>query len=306
MTTRRPISILIAAIITIGLLPTLSSFAPGGQVGGFTTAAPAAADQIWYQSVGRSSATAPCEKSTTTELAAGWTNWGPSWDTWVNEGKGGFVCNRQITWAFDSVPPSSSGSTSLCRTTRGGSTPTPCALGTFGPGGGIVFYVDESQSTGSRYLEAAPNTWSGGAADPALAWCSDVVTLIAGTFGTAIGTGNANTNLMVNGVACTSSTGAANSVRAYAGNLTAGSWFLPSKDELNQLCKYARGQSTSVANKAVVCNNTGALLPAFLGTFYWSSSQADATNAQMQSFGNGDPSSTGKVSLILVRPVRAF
>jgi len=40
---------------------------------------PAAADQIWYQSVGRTSATATREKSSLTDLTAGWTDWTPSW-----------------------------------------------------------------------------------------------------------------------------------------------------------------------------------------------------------------------------------
>ena len=51
-------------------------------------------------------------------------------------------------------------------------------MGDTGPGGGIVFYVAASNftSTGStcnttcRYLEAAPNTWSGGSSDPTRSW----------------------------------------------------------------------------------------------------------------------------------------
>jgi len=57
------------------------------------------ADQIWYQSVGRASSTATCQDSTAAELASGWTAWRGSWEQWANDGKGGFTCTRDITWA---------------------------------------------------------------------------------------------------------------------------------------------------------------------------------------------------------------
>ena len=272
MRTRTPMRVLLVVALTLALLPMLSTFAPGGQVAGFTTASPAAADQIWYQSVGRASATAACEKSTTTELAAGWTDWAPSWDTWVNGGNGGFVCNRHITWAYDTPPVSCAAGAGAANT---------CVLGATGPGGGIVFYVDDSAATGSRYMEAATADLT------AIAWCSITGTAITGTFGTAIGTGNANTNLMVAGGACTS--GAANSARAYGtATAPAGSWFLPNLFELNQL--YV--QRTVVGG--------------FAADGYWSSSQFDAPNAWAQSFGNGYQNNGSKVTTLNVRPVRAF
>jgi hypothetical protein len=284
MRTRTPMRVLLTIALTLALLPMLSTFAPGGQVAGFTTASPAVADQIWYQSVGRSSEPAACEKSSTTELAAGWTDWAPSWAKWVNGGKGGFVCNRQITWAFDSVPPSSSGSSSVVTCATGGGAANTCIVGNTGPGGGKVFYVNEANATGSRYLEAAPNTWNGGSADPGIAWCSNTTSLTVGLFGTAIGTGKANTDLMVAGGACTS--GAANSAHAYTGGGV--SWFLPSKDELNQLYL----QKTVVGGFAAV--------------FYWSSSQTDAISAWSQNFDSGNQVFVDKSDTRDVRPVRAF
>jgi hypothetical protein len=79
-----------------------SSMAALVLVGGtlVVVAGSASADEVWYQSVGRASAEAPCPVSTGTELAAGWTQWSPSWAQWGNQGKGGFVCDRQITWAY--------------------------------------------------------------------------------------------------------------------------------------------------------------------------------------------------------------
>jgi hypothetical protein len=66
-------------------------------------ASPASADQVWHQSVARAHADAPCPTNTPEESAAGWTEWAPSHATWANDGKGGFVCDRAITWAKDSA-----------------------------------------------------------------------------------------------------------------------------------------------------------------------------------------------------------
>jgi len=65
-------------------------------------AAPASADQVWHQSVSRVSATAACSTSSADDLAAGWSQWGATWEQWVNGGTGGFTCARSITWALDS------------------------------------------------------------------------------------------------------------------------------------------------------------------------------------------------------------
>lgn len=63
-------------------------------------AAPAvSADEICYQSVGRASATATCQDSSSSDLATGWTVWHPIWEQWMNRGAGGFTCSRALTWA---------------------------------------------------------------------------------------------------------------------------------------------------------------------------------------------------------------
>ena len=42
---------------------------------------------VWYQSIGRSGAEEQCPSG-----------WNPSWAEWMNGGRGGFVCNREIYW----------------------------------------------------------------------------------------------------------------------------------------------------------------------------------------------------------------
>jgi hypothetical protein len=69
--------------------------------GALATSAPATADQVWLQSVGRHSVDVTCPTSTEADLAAGWSAWGASWEQWPNGGKGGYVCTRSITWAHD-------------------------------------------------------------------------------------------------------------------------------------------------------------------------------------------------------------
>ena len=70
---------------------------------GLLAAPSAQADQIWYQSVGRTTANSSCQESTAADLAAGWTQWSSSWERWINAGAGGYTCSRSIVWAKDSA-----------------------------------------------------------------------------------------------------------------------------------------------------------------------------------------------------------
>lgn len=159
---------------------------------------------------------------------------------------------------------------------------TACAPGTYeigdiGPSGvGIVFYVSDG---GLHGLEAAPEDQSAGAA-----W-SNVTNTQLGTTLTAIGSGSANTEYIINQGGHTAS--AAQICNDYREN-EEGDWFLPSKDELNLL----------YLNKAVVdgLDNGG----------YWSSSEADAANAWQQDFFNGIQGESNKGLDFRVRAVRAF
>ena len=193
-----------------------------------------------------------------------------------------------------------------------------CQIGNTGPGGGIVFYDAGSQKSWGRYLEAAPNGWSGSADDPKAEWCNVYTNLAASvtdaavraTFGVEIGKGKANTDLML--ANCTSGAGVL--ARLYKGGGKS-DWYLPSRFELEALCKYARYQPTE--NSDVTCNAGGILRQGFADFLgYWSSSE-------YQSGGEGFYGSPlikefqssgvetrillgGKNITIYVRPIRAF
>ncbi len=212
--------------------------------------------------------------------------------------------------------------------------PDSYEVGERGPGGGIVYYVSANYftSTGStcdtecKYLEVAPATWQSEgesvADDSIYQWSDDANSTTGQDIATVtsegfspdekanwkIGQGRYNTSVMkVDGATSAART----AVLAYAGSSSAGQWFIPSMNELNELCKYARGQTTG--DLTVVCDNTGTLkygtandLEGFMGDFYGSSSEYDATDANIQHFGNGNPYRYNKTELLYVRPIRAF
>ena len=153
-------------------------------------------------------------------------------------------------------------------------------IGDTGPGGGHVFYDAGSVQPWGRYLEAAPDRWSGHAQDPKVPWCyrdTDVWT------STVIGAGAANTNAMLAG--CPS--GAANTASGYrGGGLT--DWFLPSLGDLYQLNWF-----------------WGEMLP-FDGSNYWSSSQNGPGSAWYQDVSSRIHNSRDTHSRGSIRPVRAF
>ena len=217
-----------------------------------------------------------------------------------------------------------------------------CIVGDTGPGGGKVFYVRAGggtfTSTGSdcnttcKYLEAAPTDQSAGiswataalfcyqaGSDVGASDCqtNSIYSNAAGqaasrTAATAIGMGMANTNqvharLTTAGSAATS-TYAAGIAFAFTNN-SKNDWHLPSKDELNQMCKWQRGQAW--VSDATICNNTGTLnsgrgASGFSAGVYWSSSEGSASLARIQDFNDGNQGGTSKGGTFYVRPVRAF
>jgi hypothetical protein len=168
--------------------------------------------------------------------------------------------------------------------------PSDYQIGDTGPGGGIVFFDAGSVQPWGRYLEAGPQL-------DGAEWCGEDWELdIPGTL-TMIGSGAANTTLMAD--AC--KTGAATSVREFdGGGMT--DWFLPSKDELNELYE----QRDTVGGFGI--GNDGSSFDA-----YWSSTQSDegttgfADVAWTQYFDGGEQQGNDcKCNLYGVVPVRAF
>ena len=178
-----------------------------------------------------------------------------------------------------------------------------CVLGETGPGGGKVFYVASSNftSTGSdcgtacKYLEAAPSDHSS-----TVAWCSNTSSSL-GVTGTGIGSGMSNTATADS--TCTS--GAIQVAADYTYNSKT-DWHLPSKDELNQLCRYA--WNLAISNTTTTCSGmSGSIRTGFSYDYYWSSSEYSAGAARTQDFLFGYQDYSGKhTSSFKVRLVRAF
>ena len=154
--------------------------------------------------------------------------------------------------------------------------------------GGIIAYVLQPADPGydanvTKGLIAATADQGTG-----IIWAiSSKQTIALGGTSTAIGTGVANTNLIIaqNGAGATYAAGLA---RAYTGGGYS-DWYLPSKDELAKLY-------------AMKVLGYGGFTP----IYYWSSSENNATSAWGQDFTDGTQPFINKVSTCFVRAVRAF
>ncbi len=179
-------------------------------------------------------------------------------------------------------------------------------VGDLGPAGGTIFYAESSVKPWGQYLEVAPNGWYGGMPDPKTSWCDLLdreILKATGTLdapsvtGREIGKGKGNTQVMSN--LC--KYGAANLAAEYRGGGKS-DWFLPSQEELNQLCKFARGQNQGIGN----CKPLGSLNSGFYN-YYWSSSEVDAKYAWDRFFNIGNSNlSTKDWDGNAVRPIRSF
>ncbi|MCK4464103.1 MAG: DUF1566 domain-containing protein [Bacteroidales bacterium] len=166
-----------------------------------------------------------------------------------------------------------------------GSDPVTYALGDTGPAGGLIFYIDEADEFSWDYLEAAPSdqsTWQ--------VWIEGGLTqsTLNGNTSTAIGTGQANSDYII---AQEGHTGSAAKVCLDYDDGIYSDWFLPSKDELNQM--YVNLKFEGVGG--------------FADYYYWSSSEYDALYVWNQYFINGSQFRVfGKNGGYYVRAVRAF
>jgi hypothetical protein len=141
--------------------------------------------------------------------------------------------------------------------------------------GGIIFYLDV---TGEHGLIAATSDQSSGTI-----WgCFG--TLI-GLTGTDIGKGKTSTQFIINGC---STAGTAAQICYFLVMNGYSDWFLPSKDELNQM---------------YIQRN---VIGGFSNNSYWSSSEYDANLAWNQYLNDGSVYGSNKNNVYSVRPVRAF
>ena len=217
-----------------------------------------------------------------------------------------------------------------------------CNLGDTGPGGGTVFYVNangfncgpDHSATGSptgglcNYLEFAPKTWSGQAADP----YGNVTTSASNIASIGVSSANARTlaemgrgykySEAINAVYGTCSsvyTGGRNfsgstcptasgMARAYRGGGLS-DWYLTNAAELNVACQYARGGQA--INPNVACARLGSDSPAgFTGDDHWTSTASSTNLAAFYSLHLMVPTSFaqnyGQAMNFLVKPIRAF
>ena len=206
------------------------------------------------------------------------------------------------------------------------------AVGDTGPGGGKIFYFattpfvcGPTRTTTCTYLEVAPSGWNTGS-DPFRTWAQSapdnyILTAVNNdsspetATATAIGWGYRNTRAIIlqgNTATATSAAALADSYTVTVSSVVYDDWYLPSNDELNQMCKWARGQAWT--SDATVCDNTGTLNSAtygasaagFVADYYWSSSEEERRSAWQQNFFDGTQTSGGKGSITYLRPVRAF
>ena len=164
-----------------------------------------------------------------------------------------------------------------------------CAVGNTGPGGGIVFYVDLTRPAGSQYFEAAP---LGAEVKRSFATGGNNSIGVMG-LGTAIGTGEQNTEDIV----MQSGNVAATSAAVYCSELEFGGqtdWFLPSKDELVELYTKLYQASPSLGS--------------FTRAYYRSSSEVNQNEhiGITLNFAGGGLDYRSKTEEHYVRPIRAF
>ena len=168
-------------------------------------------------------------------------------------------------------------------------------VGQTGPGGGTIFYVALSpfacgptRSATCTYLEAAPTSGVNAWTDAIVPWSGAPFAEIGETArGTEIGTGYANTLAIVGQSGGGDSPDKAGTLsRAYRGPNNLSDWFLPSKDELNQLFLQR--------------SNVGG----FVQPFYWSSTENTSVYAWFERVDGAYPYDKWKD--LYVRAVRAF
>lgn len=156
--------------------------------------------------------------------------------------------------------------------------------------GGVIFWLDPATNNSSGLVCAVSDQSNSIGAS----WGSNTPTI--GNVATAIGTGQANTNAIL--AVHTQGTNAAKLCNSYTANGYS-DWYLPSKDELNEMfVNKSIIQTTSAANGGANFKNYA----------YWTSSEhaTDPTRALNQFFNFGSQNSNQKAAIFHVRAIRTF
>jgi len=182
-----------------------------------------------------------------------------------------------------------------------------CVVGDRGPGGGTIFYVattpfvcGSTRTLTCKHLEAAPAGWKTDEAQPGRMWAQQTPinydNTSVGSSGspetataTGVGWGHWNTRAIIlqgNTDPTSSAAALADSYDVTVSGTLYDDWFLPSKDELNQL----------ISQKETV---------ALLGTRFSSSTEANAGSPWFQ-FYLGLQIALFKSTLGIVWPIRSF
>jgi hypothetical protein len=215
------------------------------------------------------------------------------------------------------------------------------AVGNLGPAGGRIIYVsadgfscgptrggDGIPTATCKYLEAAPSGWFSGVVgglDPRRPWAQSApINYQMATVGETprnIGYGLSNTLRIINqgnNNPDTSAAALANSYTVTVDGVTYNDWALPSRDELNQMCRWQRGNTVSNDRCAGGILNSGTGASGFPSTAdgvvtYWSSTEATTFvgGAVGQDFGSNDVGIDNNRNKWendqgIIRPVRAF
>jgi len=204
------------------------------------------------------------------------------------------TCNASTEVPFVFLNVAQSGSDGFAPEAVCGTTgKSVCGLGSIGPGGGTIFYVDRNNDYPTfTYLEAAPAGWDGktNKADPTSTWCNDVTHIIqinSTPWNSRItGSGKANTHIMK--LSCTA--GVATLVEEYntSKRNKYSDWFVPSLGELILMGNNLQGKAGLGPDD------------------YWSSSEFSDVGGWVQSIGHGYQGNANKATLFHLRPIRSF